>query len=90
MAMCASFHRNGRAMIPTSVSTPTTEASNVFQNSGRGKNKNTMLNQDLRSSYDGMNRIFWNRVNSRSSISSVSTQSWNPKRRALVVSDITS
>ena len=49
-----------------------------------------MRNQNLRSSYDGMNRIFWNRANSRSSISSVSTHSWNPKRRALVVSDITS
>jgi hypothetical protein len=38
----------------------------------------------------GMKRIFWNWVNRRNSISSVSTHSRKPYRRDLVVSDMTS
>jgi len=43
MAMTASFHRKGRVMMPSSVNTPTKEASNVFQNSGIGKYWNTVI-----------------------------------------------
>jgi hypothetical protein len=43
MAMAASFHRKGRVMMPTSVNTPTKEASSVFQNSGIGKYWNTVV-----------------------------------------------
>src|SRR5262249_29762205 len=43
MAMSASFHRKGRVMMPSSVNTPTKEASSVFQNSGIGKYWNTVV-----------------------------------------------